>query len=62
MGRRHGGGVGKRRGKENLTNDTPPKKRFWTPFVCTFSTPPPSGVAALFFLVKKWKTDQIRGV
>ena len=25
------GGGGKKRGVENLTNDTPPKKQFWTP-------------------------------
>ena len=36
---RHGGG-GKKRGVENLTNDTPPKKGFWTPpSYGTFSTP-----------------------
>ena len=43
---------GKRRGEENLTNDTPPKKGFWTPpSYGTFSTPL-SGVSALFFLYK----------
>ena len=47
---RHGGG-GKRRGVENLTNDTPPKKGFWTP-PPTVRFPPPSGVSALFFLYK----------
>ena len=44
-------GGGKRRGEENLTNDTPPKKGFWTPFV-RYVFPPPSGVSALFFLFK----------
>ena len=44
-------GGGKKRGEENLTNDTPPKKGFWTPpSYGTFS--PPSGVVALFFLYK----------
>ena len=32
-------GGGKKRGVENLTTDTPPKKGFWTPLVGTFSTP-----------------------
>ena len=36
---------------ENLTNDTPPKKGFWTP-PRTVRFPPPSGVSALFFLYK----------
>ena len=32
-------GVGKKRGVENLTNDSPPKKGFWTPLSYgTFST------------------------
>ena len=44
-------GGGKRRGVENLTNDTPPKKGFWTP-PRTVRFPPPSGVSALFFLYK----------
>ena len=35
-------GGGKRRGVENLTNDTPPKKGFWTP-PPTVRFPPPSG-------------------
>ena len=35
----------------NLTNDTPPKKGFWTP-PRTVRFPPPSGVSALFFLYK----------
>ena len=47
---RHWGG-GKKRGVENLTNDTPPKKGFWTP-PRTVRFPPPSGVSALFFLYK----------
>ena len=47
---RHGGG-GKRRGVENLTNDTPPKRGFWTP-PRTVRFPPPSGVSALFFLYR----------
>ena len=36
---------------ENLTNDTPPKKGFWTP-LRTVRFPPPSGVSALFFPYK----------
>ena len=36
---------------ENLTNDTPPKKGFWTP-PRTVRFPPPSGVSTLFFLYK----------
>ena len=44
-------GGGKKRGVENLTNDTPPKKGFWTP-PRTVCFPPPSGVSALFFLYK----------
>ena len=44
-------GGGKKRGVENLTNDTPPKKGFWTP-ARTVRFPPPSGVSALFFLYK----------
>ena len=44
-------GGGKKRGVENLTNDTPPKKGFWTP-PRTVRFPPPSGVSALFFLYK----------
>ena len=47
---RHGGG-GKKRGVENLTNDTPPKKGFWTP-LRTVRFPPPSRVSALFFLYR----------
>ena len=42
-------GGGKKRGEENLTNDTTPKKGFWTPLVRYH---PPSGVRALFFLYK----------
>ena len=44
-------GGGKKRGVENLTNDTPPKKGFWTP-PRTVCFPPLSGVGALFFLYK----------
>ena len=44
-------GGGKKRGLENLTNDTPPKNGFWTP-PCTVRFPPLSGVSALFFLYK----------
>ena len=44
-------GGGKKRGVENLTKDTPPKKGFWTP-PRTVRFPPPSGVSALFFLYK----------
>ena len=33
-------GGGKRRGVENLTNDTPPKKGFWTPIVRYVFHPP----------------------
>ena len=41
----------KKRGEENLTNDTPPKKGFWTP-PRTVRFPPPSDVSAVFFLYK----------
>ena len=44
-------GVEKKRGVENLTNDTPPKKGFGPTSYGTFSTPP-SGASALFFLYK----------
>ena len=44
-------GGGKKRGVENLTNDTPPKKGFWTP-PRTVRFPPPSGVSALSFMYK----------
>ena len=50
---------GKKRGVENLTNDTPPKKEFWTP-PRTVRLPPLSGVTALFFPVQKSTTDQTR--
>ena len=33
-------GGGKKRGVENLTNDTPPKKGFWTPLVRYVFHPP----------------------
>ena len=42
---------GRHGGVENLTNDTPPKKGFWTP-PRTVRFPAPSGVSALFFLYK----------
>ena len=45
-------GGGKKRRVENLTNDTPPKKGFWTP-PHTVRFPPRSGVSALFFPVQK---------
>ena len=44
-------GGGKKRGVENLTNDTPPKQGFWTP-PRTVRFPPFSDVSALFFLHK----------
>ena len=46
--------VEKKRGVENLTNDTPPKHGFWTPPPPprTVRFPPPSGVNALFFPYK----------
>ena len=34
------GGGGEKRGVENLTNDTPPKKGFWTPLVRYVFLPP----------------------
>ena len=46
-----GGGGGKKRGVENLTNDTPRKKGFWTP-LRTVRFPPPSRVSALSFVCK----------
>ena len=50
------GGVEKRGGQENPTNDTPPRKGFWTP-PRTVRFPPPSGVSALFFLYKNpWQS------
>ena len=51
LGQRTPWGGGKKRGVENLTNDTPPKKGFWTP-PRTVRFPPPSRVSALFFLYK----------
>ena len=50
--------MGEWKKEENLTNDTPPKKWFWTPFVWYAFHPPRASL--LFFLVKKWKTDQTR--
>ena len=43
-------GGGKKRGVENLTNDTPPKGVLELPRTVRF--PPHSGVSALFFLYK----------
>ena len=54
------GGGKKEGGEENLTNDTPPKKGFWTPPPRTvqYVFQPPSGVRALFFFpVQKSKTQ-----
>ena len=51
-------GGGKKRGVENLTNDTPPKKGFWTP-PRTVRFPPPSFASALF-PVQKSATEQTR--
>ena len=52
-------GGGKRRGVENLTNDTPPKKGLWTP-PRTVRFPPPSGASGLFFLYKnpRWSRPE----
>ena len=52
-------GGGKRRGVENLTNDTPPKRGFRPP-PRTVLFPPPSGVSALFFLYKISTPEQTR--
>ena len=51
LGQRTPWGGGKKRGVENLTNDTPPKKGVWTP-PRTVRFPPPSGVSALFSCTK----------
>ena len=52
-------GGGKRRGVENLTNDTPPKKGFWTPrSYGTFSTPLRRQRSV--FPVQKSTTEQTR--
>ena len=52
------GGVEKKRGVENLMNDTPPKKGFWTP-PRTVRFPPPSGqVSELCFFCKKKSTTE----
>ena len=45
-------GPGKKRGEENLTNDTPPKKGFWTP-PRTGRFPPPPQVSILCFSCTK---------
>ena len=51
-------GGGKKRGEKNLTNDTPPKKGFWTPLVRYVFHPPQ--VSVLCFPVQKSTTDQTR--
>ena len=53
-------GGGKRRGVENLTNDTPPKKGFWTPPPTVRFPPPQVSVLCMFFPVKKSTTEQTR--
>ena len=45
-------GGGKKRGWKNLTNDTPPKKGFWTPPSYGTFFHPPHVSSALFFLYK----------
>ena len=52
-------GGGKRRGVENLTNDTPPKRGF-RPRLVRYVFQPPSGVSALFFLYKISTPEQTR--
>ena len=51
-------GGGKKRGVENLTNDTPPKKGFWTPLVRYVFHPPQ--VSVLCFSCTKFhdRADQ----
>ena len=49
---RHGGVEIKRRGVENLTNDTPPKKGFWTPPLLRYAFHPPQ-VSVLCFSCTK---------
>ena len=52
-------GGGKKKGVENLTNDTPPKKGFWTPpSYSTFSTP--LGCQCSVFPVQNSTTEQTR--
>ena len=51
-------GGGKKRGEENLTNDTPPKKGFWTPLVRYVFHPPQ--VSVLCFSCTKTTTEQNR--
>ena len=52
-------GGGKKRGVENLMNDTPPKKGFWTPpLYGTFSTP--LRCQCSVFPVQKSTTEQAR--
>ena len=53
------GGVEKRRGLENLTNATPPKKRFWTP-PRTVRFPPPLRCQCSVFPMQKSTTEQTR--
>ena len=45
-------GGGKRRGEENLTNDTPPKKGFWTPPIVRYVFHPPQVSVLCFFPVQ----------
>ena len=52
-------GGGKKRVVENLTNDTPPKKGFWTPPPRTLRFPPPQ-VSVLCFSCTKSTTEQTR--
>ena len=55
-----GGGGGKRGGVENVTNDTPPKKGFWTPLVRYVFHPPQVSVLCFKFPVQKSTTEQTR--
>ena len=59
LGQRTLWGGGKKRGVENLTNDTPPKKGFWTPPLVTFSTPLRCQ-CSFFFPVQKSTTERTR--
>ena len=51
-------GGGKKRGEENLTNDTPPERGFGPPSYCTFSTP--LGCRCSVFPVRKSTPEQTR--
>ena len=51
-------GGGKKRGVENLTNDTPPKKGFWTTLIRYVSTP--LRCQCSVFPVQKSTTEQTR--